>query len=413
MDIIKKIDKFLATTLVLTSLFSQLDKSFVYAMKPEKLSIGNIKKENIEEIKRYFENSVGSSELFYDTESGKSCPYFGEFQVGDRKKVSCMVFNAPALMDNLVVNKFNEKIVKDEKDSFMSHVKKQSSRYNIFQILGCIYADSIEICDTIDEEYSQYKKESIKKMDKLFEEKLSQDDYKEFIETARDYFGDIVDEEKMKSAIKAFMYFTSLIRSSKAKAVSGQIIFWISEVATFACPLLLPITWFTSQKGAEMIADSEIEHIRNIENERAENVGNVLKDFVNIICNESERVADSNSLFILIDTREDITTFDKNVDGWFSGMIEGMKKLFVPSIYTYESNAGYDVQFMGVRGLKNAPKMVEYKRNQKNVFDMYVEIFRQLSLAGCDRTTLHIAGNKLRGIEYPQRPIKEEKKDKK
>ena len=409
MNIIKKMSKFLSLTISFASLFNQIDKSFVYAMKPVTIS-DIIKTEQINKIRESF--SVGSSEDFYDTESGISSRHIADVTTDDGRKVCFMAFNAPALMDGISdIHKFDIRLKKSDDESITQHIKDNIGRYNIFQILGCLYIDSAEISNAIDEEYEQYQKESLKETIEMVDEKLKTNEYSDFIKESSKYFGDIVKEEDIKNAIKLFMISNCIASSTKSKAVFGHIMFWLSELATAVCPLLLPITWFTSQKGAEMIAESEIENAMSVENERAMNLGTVLQRFIDIVSNEPARIRDSNVLLISIDTRDHVSTYDGSWLGAF-------KKLIWPSPFSYIKNAGSDVQFRGIKNLDNAPRMIEYVRKningrETNIFNMYLDIFHQLGSANGDMSTLKIAGNRLRRLEYPERllRVKEEKKE--
>lgn len=409
MNIIKKMSKILSLTISFASLFNQIDKSFVYAMKPVTVS-DIIKTDQINGIRRSF--SVGSSKDFYDTESGISSCHIADVTTDDGRKVCFMAFNAPALMDGLSdIHKFDIRLKKSDNMSIKEHIEHNFGKYNIFQILGCLYIDSVEISNAIDEEYEQYQKESLRETIQMVDEKLKTNEYSDFIKESCKYFGDMVREEDIKNGIKSFMINNCIASSTKSKAAFGHIMFWLSELATAVCPLLLPITWFTSQKGAKMIAESEIENAISVENERAMNLEMVLKRFIDIVSNEPARIRDSNVLLISIDTRDHIGTYDGSWSGAFL-------KLVWPSAFSHVQNAGSDIQFRGIRNLDNAPKMVEYVRKningrETNIFNTYLDIFHQLGLANGDMSTLKIAGNRLRRLEYPERllRVKEEKKE--
>ena len=112
MNIIKKMSKILSLTISFASLFNQIDKSFVYAMKPVTVS-DIIKTDQINGIRRSF--SVGSSKDFYDTESGISSCHIADVTTDDGRKVCFMAFNAPALMDGLSdIHKFDIRLKKSD-----------------------------------------------------------------------------------------------------------------------------------------------------------------------------------------------------------------------------------------------------------------------------------------------------------
>ena len=77
--------------------------------------------------------------------------------------------------------------------------------------------------------------------------------------------------------------------------------------------------------------------------------------------------------------------------------------MFVPSVYTLDENRGSELEFRSVKNLKNAPKLIEYKRDGKNLFHIYSQVFRRLLENASDMKTLTYVHDYLRGNPSPEK----------
>ena len=148
-----------------------------------------------------------------------------------------------------------------------------------------------------------------------------------------------------------------------------------------------------------MIAESDTRVEMEVEHQKLCNLESILNQILNKIHNNPERIADTNALLIVFDDRSDVRINDGSLLKIFSS-------IFVPTAYTVKDNRGADVEFRCIKDLKNAPKMIEYKRDGKSLFSIYTQIFQRLMEHPDDMPTLIYIRNYLtNGVTSPSKQI--------
>lgn len=399
----KKINKFLASAMVLTNLMFQGGNSLGFAVDPVKLE--DVQEKEIGKVRASFAERSGNESIFEDTDTGLSHSYVSSVKLKDGKKVCFMVINAPKLMNGLDSISLKKNIEKSSGDTTTSHIKKMlGDGYNLLHILACLRNDSYIMFNELTEKHkslNELKKEMDSKLTKL----LNSDEYDKYYQQVYDFMGGKIKKEGIKEVVKSLILSSGMSQSAFESAWKGQALIAASCVVTAVCPVLLPVTLRLSYKGGAMIGESDMKIKMNIEHQKLCNLESILSQILYKICDDRERIANTNALLIVFDDRSDVRTNDGSI-------LKSLSSVFVPTAYTVKDNRGADVEFRCVKDLKNAPKMREYKRNGKNLFSIYTQIFQRLMEHPDDMPTLTYIRNYLtNGVTSPAKQITVEEID--
>ena len=394
----KKINKFLSSAMVLTNLMFQCTNSLGFAVGPVELK--DVQGKEISKVRASFAERSGNDSDFEDTDIALPCSYVSSVKLEDGKKVCFMVLNAPKLMDGLNVPTLRQNIERSSGNTITSHIKeKLKSGYNLLHILACLRNDSYIMFNELNEEYENFDSEFKKEMDDKLAKMLSSDEYDKYYQQVSDFMGGTIKKESIKELVKAFILDDGISQSAFESAWKGQVMAFGSWIAGSLCPVLLPLTLRLSYKAGTMIAESDTRVEMEVEHQKLCNLESILNQILNKIHNNPERIADTNALLIVFDDRSDVRINDGSLLKIFSS-------IFVPTAYTVKDNRGADVEFRCIKNLKNAPKMIEYKRDGKSLFSIYTQIFQRLMEHPDDMPTLIYIRNYLtNGVTSPSKQI--------
>lgn len=391
----RKINKVLATILASITLCLNYTKIIIYSMKP--VSLGDVQGKEIGKIRRHFENQAGNDDDFDDIDDvAIPCHYTNSVELDDGKKVCFMAFNAPSLMSGLEKNTF-EHIKKDEKTETVTHIDKSlRERYNIIHILACLRNDAYIMFNSLNDNYEEFNEGFKKEMDARLTKLIDSGEYDRYYKNISDFFGGGISTQQIKEITKSLIINDGIQKSAFNSAWKGQVLAFTSWLAGALCPYLLPITLPLSFKAGTMIGESDIKTKIAVEQQKLSNLESLLRQLLSKICYETERVAKTNSLLLVFDDRSDVKINDGSIG-------DCLKSLIVPSVYTLDKNRGSELEFRSVKNLKNAPKLIEYKRDGKNLFHIYSQVFRTLLENASDIKTLEYVHNYLRGNPSPEK----------
>lgn len=401
----KKINKFLASAIVLTNLTFQCGNSLGFAIDPVKLE--NVQSEEISKVRASFAERLGSDSDFEDTDIALSHSYVSSVKLKDGKTVCFMVLNAPKLMDGLDVPSLREHIKKSKGDTIVSHMEKKfKDGYNLLHILACLRNDSYIMFNELTEKYDRFDNGFKKEMDSKLTKLLTSAEYDKYYQQVYDFMGGKIKKESIKEVVKSLILSAGISQSAFQSAWKGQALALASWVAGAVCPILLPVTLPLSFKAGTMIRESDMKVEMEVEQQKLSNLESILSQILHKICDDKARIANTNALLIVFDDRSDVRINN-------GGILKGFASLFVPTVYTVKDNRGADVEFRCVKNLKNAPKMIEYKRNGKSLFSVYAQIFQRLMEHPDDMPTLtYIRDYLTNGTNSPAKQITDKKVNK-
>lgn len=395
-------NKFLASAMVLTNLMFQGGNSLGFAVGPVKLE--DVQGKEISKVRAKFAERSGNDSDFEDTDNAFPCSYVSSVKLKDGKKVCFIVINAPKLLDGLNIPLLKQNIKKSSDDNIKSHIEKSLSGYNLLHILACLRNDSYIMFNELTEKHKsldEFKKEMDSKLTKM----LNSDEYDKYYQQVYDFMGGKIKKEGIKEVVKSLILSSGMSQSAFESAWKGQALVAASCIVGAVCPVLLPVTLRLSFKGGAMIGESDMKIKMNIEHQKLCNLESILSQILYKICDDRERIANTNALLIVFDDRSDVRTNDGSI-------LKSLSSVFVPTAYTVKDNRGADVEFRCVKDLKNAPKMIEYKRNGKNLFSIYTQIFQRLMEHPDDMPTLTYIRNYLtNGVTSPAKQITVEEID--
>lgn len=392
----KKINKFLSSAMVLTNLMFQCTNSLGFAVEPVKLE--DVQGKEISKVRASFAERSGNDSDFEDTDIALSHSYVSSVKLKDGKKVCFMVLNAPKLMNGLDILSLKQNIEKTSGDT-TSHIKeKLKSGYNLLHILACLRNDSYIMFNELTDKYESLN-ELKKEMDSKLAKMLTSDEYDKYYQQVYDFMGGKIKKEGIKEVVKSLILSSGMSQSAFESAWKGQALVATSCIVGAVCPVLLPVTLRLSYKAGTMIAESDMKIKMNIEHQKLCNLESILSQILYKICDDRERIANTNALLIVFDDRSDVRINDGSLLKIFSS-------IFVPTAYTVKDNRGADVEFRCIKDLKNAPKMIEYKRDGKSLFSIYTQIFQRLMEHPDDMPTLIYIRNYLtNGVTSPSKQI--------
>ena len=399
----KKMNKFLASAMVLTNLMFQGGNSLGFAVDPVKLE--DVQGKEISKVRASFAKRAGNDSDFEDTDVALPCSYVSSVKLKDGKTVCFMVLNAPKLLDGLNIPLLKQNIKKSSGDTTASHIDKNlKGGYNLLHILACLRNDSYIMFNELTEKHKSFD-EFKKDMDSKLTKMLTSDQYDKYYQQVYDLMGGKIKKEGIKEVVKSLILSSGMSQSAFESAWKGQALVAASCIVGAVCPVLLPVTLRLSCKGGAMIGESDMKIKMNIEHQKLCNLESILSQILYKICDDRERIANTNALLIVFDDRSDVRTNDGSI-------LKSFSSVFVPTAYTVKDNRGADVEFRCVKDLKNAPKMIEYKRNGKNLFSIYTQIFQRLMEHPDDMPTLTYIRNYLtNGVTSPAKQITVEKID--
>ena len=228
---------------------------------------------------------------------------------------------------------------------------------------------------------------------------ITSDEYDRYYQQLNNFMGDKLKIEDLKEMAKSFIINDGISQSAFGSAWKGQALAFGAWLAGTICPFLLPITLPLSFKAGTMIGESDVKVSIINEQQKLCNLESILKQILNKVCFDRERIANTNSLLIVFDDRSDVRTNS-------GGVLECLASVFVPTVYTQKENRGADVEFRCIKNLKNAPKMIDYQRGGKNLFHIYEQVIQRLMDNPNDMPTLVYIRNYLRnGTTSPERVI--------
>lgn len=400
--IMKKMNKFLASAMVLTNLMFQGGNSLGFAVDPVKLE--DVQGKEISKVRAKFAERAGNDSDFEDTDVALPCSYVSSVKLKDGKKVCFIVINAPKLLDGLNIPLLKQNIKKSSDDNIKSHIEKSLSGYNLLHILACLRNDSYIMFNELTEKHKSLN-ELKKEMDSKLTKMLNSDEYDKYYQQVYNFMGGKIKKEGIKEVVKSLILSSGMSQSAFESAWKGQALVAASCIVGAVCPVLLPVTLRLSYKGGAMIGESDMKIKMNIEHQKLCNLESILSQILYKICDDRERIANTNALLIVFDDRSDVRTNDGSI-------LKSLSSVFVPTAYTVKDNRGADVEFRCVKDLKNAPKMIEYKRNGKNLFSIYTQIFQRLMEHPDDMPTLTYIRNYLtNGVTSPAKQITVEEID--
>lgn len=366
----------------------------------------DVQSEEISKVRASFAERSGSDSDFEDTDIALSCSYVSPVKLKDGKTVCFMVLNAPKLMDGLDIPSLRKHIEKSKGDTIASHIEKKLKGYNLLHILACLRNDSYIMFNELTEKYDRFDSGFKKEMDSKLAKLLTSAEYDKYYQQVYDFMGGKIKKESIKEVVKSLILSAGISQSAFQSAWKGQALALASWVAGTVCPILLPVTLPLCYKAGTMIRESDMKVEMEVEQQKLSNLESILSQILSKICDDKARIANTNALLIVFDDRSDVRINN-------GGILKSFASVFVPTAYTVKDNRGADVEFRCVKNLKNAPKMIEYKRDGKNLFSVYTQIFQRLIDHPDDMPTLtYIRNYLMNGTNSPAKQITDKKVDK-
>lgn len=366
----------------------------------------DVQSEEISKVRASFAERSGSDSDFEDTDIVLPCSYVSSVKLKDGKTVCFMVLNAPKLMDRLDIPSLRKHIEKSKGDTIVSHMKEKLKGYNLLHILACLRNDSYIMFNELTEKYDRFDNGFKKEMDSKLAKLLTSAEYDKYYQQVYDFMGGKIKKESIKEVVKSLILSDGISQSAFQSAWKGQALALASWVAGTVCPILLPVALPLSFKAGTMIRESDMKVEMEVEQQKLSNLESILSQIISKICDDKARIANTNALLIVFDDRSDVRINNGSI-------LKSLASAFVPTAYTVKDNRGADVEFRCVKNLKNAPKMIEYKRDGKNLFSVYAQIFQRLMDHPDDMPTLtYIRNYLMNGTNSPAKQITDKKVNK-
>ena len=137
---------------------------------------------------------------------------------------------------------------------------------------------------------------------------ITSDEYDRYYQQLNNFMGDKLKIEDLKEMAKSFIINDGISQSAFGSAWKGQALAFGAWLAGTICPFLLPITLPLSFKAGTMIGESDVKVSIINEQQKLCNLESILKQILNKVCFDRERIANTNSLLIVFDDRSDVRT---------------------------------------------------------------------------------------------------------